>query len=1163
MKKNQWILGLIPAICLLASCQREPFVEETTGSTHTVTVTVSSGLDGKTAVVEEGTEASYVWTTGDEAYFHIYENDVEATSVSMALSEGNAVATFTATFPDRSADSYTYSAIYARNYADGSDAVPSVQKPTLTSFDPAADILVSSEDIVSSGAPASSLLFTLVRMASVNKMTLKGLTAGDVIKTVVLESSDKEFAAGSRQLVLDYSALTATVPASGEFPVWFVARPVQGASFSVSVETTGSYVYVRDNFTSTLTFETGTVRRFGIQLGSYRKLGGSQQCPWILATTADVEGMRGKVSQDGEYYFKAVADIDLSGVENWVPLNYASPYGRKINLDGGHHVFSGFHCSYAEYPSFFGVLYGTVKDLTFDGAAIDGTGGTGKAGVLGGYIGTGTKTATVSGVTVINSTVTGKSYAGGLGGQMGASDSIIKDCQVINTTVSSTEKNVGGFIGYVGASCTFKNCSASNVTVSSSLERPGGFIGYLGAQSVIRNCSVNGATVTSVTQRAGGMFGQIDHKESTIYGCSADNVNVSAPINVGGFVGVCYDDIVSCSSSGTISSPNTTSNADIALGGLVGYLENCTVTGCSSSVTINQQTNGRDIGGLVGKMLAATIEKSFATGNVSGKQRNVGGLVGLVTLTSNKATIKDCYCTGSATGDAYVGGLLGLHEKGTLEITDCYATGAASGTAFAIGGLVGVSASTITVSNSAAWGETVSAGSIGPGNWSSAAVTAVTFPTCTMTNNYRNPNMHLTAYWGNTGGYTIELTSTFQHPDVSTTHPLTDSTGAEMTDVSTSNNASNPHYPQYPYHGKVEAGKTLSQLASTTLGWDASVWNFSGSLPMLGTVPYTGPEDPEDPSGGETETHPWDANRGVIVTPDPATDSRWRSADIDTGIKYYGFRGTDEITGVYQDVYVLDLDLSNPNYEVHFSYTPESTVSQVFSAYNAVAAINGTYELGSVFTRVDGQNWSVLRNDTITSDDQQVPNWKSEGAVYVDETHRGIRIGFDGKGKTLDQLRSFYRSNTWPNLFSSAPMLLDDFEPVGTTFVPEGYSQSYLTSLPYEHPWRHQGVRHPRTAVALTEHNHFLMIVADGRYTVSNGGRGFTASELTRFLVQYFNPRYALNMDGGGSSTMCVEGRGDSTTHVVNYPCDNRGSGSTHNHSGERTLNTHIYITRK
>ena len=55
--------------------------------------------------------------------------------------------------------------------------------------------------------------------------------------------------------------------------------------------------------------------------------------------------------------------------------------------------------------------------------------------------------------------------------------------------------------------------------------------------------------------------------------------------------------------------------------------------------------------------------------------------------------------------------------------------------------------------------------------------------------------------------------------------------GAEMTDTAAA--SGQPHYPQFAYQGKVESGKTLSQLASTTLGWSSDVWDFSDSLPAL------------------------------------------------------------------------------------------------------------------------------------------------------------------------------------------------------------------------------------------------------------------------------------------------------------------------------------------
>ena len=54
---------------------------------------------------------------------------------------------------------------------------------------------------------------------------------------------------------------------------------------------------------------------------------------------------------------------------------------------------------------------------------------------------------------------------------------------------------------------------------------------------------------------------------------------------------------------------------------------------------------------------------------------------------------------------------------------------------------------------------------------------------------------------------------------------------AEMTDTATG--SGQPHYPHYPYHGKVAAGKSLSALARDVLGWSADIWDFSNDLPVL------------------------------------------------------------------------------------------------------------------------------------------------------------------------------------------------------------------------------------------------------------------------------------------------------------------------------------------
>ena len=186
-----------------------------------------------------------------------------------------------------------------------------------------------------------------------------------------------------------------------------------------------------------------------------------------------------------------------------------------------------------------------------------------------------------------------------------------------------------------------------------------------------------------------------------------------------------------------------------------------------------------------------------------------------------------------------------------------------------------------------------------------------------------------------------------------------------------------------------------------------------------------------------------------------------------------------------------------------------------------------------------------MPNKTIMS--TGVPNWKNEGAVYTDGSK--VWISSDGKGKTVDQQRTFYSNSTAPNIFSSAPMLIDDYDPVGDSFA--GF-QTDVSKYDYEDLHRHQGVRHPRPAVAVTGDNHFLMVVVDGRRACVS--EGMSARELTRFLKKNFNPRYALNMDGGGSSTLVIAGEGDPKTHVVNRPTDAKG---------ERTVASHFVLVHE
>lgn len=315
-------IGVLAAIALaFVGCSKEIDIqkpEDNTTGTHTLTFKVEKAADTRTSVVEGDGVASYLWTAGDDEYFHIYENGKEATAVEMSLSSDNKIATFTATFKDSDTTAYSYTAVYGSDVSKNMNPlIPTTQKPVLNSFDPAADVLVSAEPITLAGNVAANatteFLFKLQRVVSVNKMTLKGLESGEVIKTVELISSDKYFSArygfGSgdytnvkQSLTFDYTPLSnAVVGDDGTFPVYFTSAPVTGASFSVRV-TTDKNVYLRDDFTSKLTLAVGTFRRFGIQLGNYGTPISTGTVYTLVESTADLF--------DGATYLIAASDVD-------------------------------------------------------------------------------------------------------------------------------------------------------------------------------------------------------------------------------------------------------------------------------------------------------------------------------------------------------------------------------------------------------------------------------------------------------------------------------------------------------------------------------------------------------------------------------------------------------------------------------------------------------------------------------------------------------------------------------------------------------------------------------------------------------------------------------------------------------------------------------------
>lgn len=399
-------------------------------------------------------------------------------------------------------------------------------------------------------------------------------------------------------------------------------------------------------------------------------------------------------------------------------------------------------------------------------------------------------------------------------------------------TATNAQLNLGGFAGYNTGRIEYSDAIVTMTGIQGTYI--GGFCGIILQNGVISNCTEIGAV--SGNNYTGGFVGAIDSATTSITGCTSAG-SVSAASSIGGFAGGC----TAKDKAGVFTGNSTSANVTSSGSNFGGFIGNGVGTFTSNYATGNvASTGGGNGGGFAGGVWEAStgsvFSKNYATGNVSGKA-NLGGLIGYI---GGNLTLSDCFATGnvgtSSMLDQKYGGLVGYTTdnssySNSITISNCYSTGNVE-PSFAGGGLIGrIGLATVSVCNCAAWGATVKAHNSGSANWSSAAVVGVTFPTCTLTGNYRKPGMAVTAYWGTESGYTTQLSASFDHADVSSTHPLTDSTGTEMGDTATAKGQT--HYPQYPYHGHYTSETSLSTLASTTLGWSSDIWDFSGPLPLL------------------------------------------------------------------------------------------------------------------------------------------------------------------------------------------------------------------------------------------------------------------------------------------------------------------------------------------
>ncbi len=266
--------------------------------------------------------------------------------------------------------------------------------------------------------------------------------------------------------------------------------------------------------------------------------------------------------------------------------------------------------------------------------------------------------------------VLGKDFVGALAGKLTSSASI---SNVVVTGRIQGEDYIGGVVGYAPTG-TIDSATVMGVVEGFSLV--GGLVGYNSADISNSAAYLVGKIAPGASNNSlGGLVGNNSTPGSittSLAGGILQNYGTNG--KTGGLVGYNSGAISLSSFNGNVT--NETLSGD-NIGGLVGYhaAGGTIITSFSIGEVTNSTTTGVNTGGLVG-MALGDVGKSFSHSLVDGASRNVGGLVG----NADSATIDQSYASGDVTaGGNHAGALLGTGTS--VTVTDSYATGNVDGVA--------------------------------------------------------------------------------------------------------------------------------------------------------------------------------------------------------------------------------------------------------------------------------------------------------------------------------------------------------------------------------------------------------------------------------------------------------------------------------------------------
>jgi exopolysaccharide biosynthesis protein len=236
--------------------------------------------------------------------------------------------------------------------------------------------------------------------------------------------------------------------------------------------------------------------------------------------------------------------------------------------------------------------------------------------------------------------------------------------------------------------------------------------------------------------------------------------------------------------------------------------------------------------------------------------------------------------------------------------------------------------------------------------------------------------------------------------------------------------------------------------------------------------------------------------------------AHWETKKIAKGIKLKQHWFDHSLFGSNENISILEIKMNRRN-KLDVAAEPKTLkpASEFGNEEKAVAAINGTFfnmkNGGSEdYIRLDGQ---ALNETHIGKNGKR--SFHQRSAIVIDGPKVSIQA-WDGSEDWESKLKG-------EDVMVTGPLLLDDEKRVP------------LDSITFN------TARHPRTALAI-KGNKVLLITVDGR---NERSAGMSLYELASVL-KWLKADDGINLDGGGSTTMWVNGQEDGG--VVNHPSDNK-----------------------